>query len=709
MNKDLPIYSMVDEIRRVVGIHPITIIQAETAAGKSTQVPQILLNDGARILVTQPRVIAAKWVAERVAQEFGCEIGDLVGYRTAKERSDSHRTRCLFVTDGLAMVRELIGVRRAYTHLVIDEVHEWNENIEILVAWARAAVLNGAPFKLILMSATMEADKLSAYCDGAPIVTVPGRTFPVEIQEPTFRLSGEKDQYGAIVRDVVTLVNKQRNVLVFCPGEKEIDSIISALEGEKLGAKILPLYGKTDKAGRQACAQRYDEPKVIVATNMAQTSITIEDIDAVVDSGMERRIEVHNGVEGLFLRPISRADSMQRRGRAGRCKPGIYIDHSQGERNEFPIPEIQRKRLDQTVLRLAQAGFDLEELELFHQPRRSEIHAAKECLRTLGCLGEGIQVTEIGARVARLPISVRSGRMLIEAEKRGVIDEVLVIVAVAESGGIVNRKEVDDYGTPIWRRLITDTTSDHLTLASIYNRMKDTPQGKWRELGISWRGMKIAMETHRALRDATDRLFNRNGRKGTREDVLKCILIGSLDQLRQRSWGFSYGTDRRRLSNDSAVNSSQAEWVIGEPFDISGKNGSISLIKMVSIINLDWLAEVAPHLISIDMGSVEYDPSSDVCSRACTVKFRGAVIRQSKESIVGTDATEAIHRWMMRAIRDPYLGWSLTSIPHRRALEALSRKSYYQRPTAQFEQSIRAAIGTHTSVSAVPIENLRVA
>jgi HrpA-like RNA helicase len=285
----------------------------------------------------------------------------------------------------------------------------------------------GADFKVVLMSATLEADKLAAFFNGAPVIEVPGRLFPVEVKTPSMRL----------IDDVAALVSAGRNVLVFQPGKQEITETCAALERMEVNAEILPLHGELSPEEQAKCFRHYGRPKVVVSTNVAQTSVTIDDIDAVVDSGMERRIELVEGVEGLYLKPISLADSKQRKGRAGRTKPGIYIDHcGASNRPDFSVAEIMRKRLDQTVLRLAIAGFDMEELEFFHQPEKSEIHDARQTLIGLGCMKADGSVTKIGKFVNRLPVSVQYARMLVEAERLGVVDDVLTVAAIMEMGGI---------------------------------------------------------------------------------------------------------------------------------------------------------------------------------------------------------------------------------------------------------------------------------
>ena len=275
------------------------------------------------MIVTQRawlRARSAEQVREEVTAKYGDDFKDFVGYRTARERNDSDENQILFVTDGLQLVRELAGrgVGRKQV-LVLDEVHEWNENMEVLVAWAKRRISEDPNFKVVVMSATMEAGKLSEYfAEGkreVPVIEVPGRTFDVK-----------KSEGGDVAHEAIQFAQAGKNTLVFVPGKDEISLVMGEIGRANIpGATVLPLHGQLSAEEQRRVFAKYPGAKVIVATNVAQTSITIDDIDAVVDSGMERRVEVRGGVEGLFLNPISQADCLQRAGRAGRTKEGEYV------------------------------------------------------------------------------------------------------------------------------------------------------------------------------------------------------------------------------------------------------------------------------------------------------------------------------------------------------------------------------------------------
>lgn len=288
-------------------------------------------------------------------------LGETVGFRTALERKDSKNTSILYCTDGLELVRSLTDTKNKPKVLVIDEVHEWNSNIETLVGWSKKKIQEGWCTKVVIMSATLEKESLSEYF-GEDVYSfdVPGRLYPV---------SFEQRSEESLIPAITEMASEGRNTLVFVPGKKEISEVIKKISSNNVKAKVFPLHGELDSEEQKKCFYSYSIPKVIVATNVAQTSITIPDIDAVVDTGKERRLETYNGIQGLFLRDTSKADCMQRKGRAGRTKEGKYILCSNTyfeEREEFSVPEIQRCLLEQTVLRLATIGIDAVEFPFFH-------------------------------------------------------------------------------------------------------------------------------------------------------------------------------------------------------------------------------------------------------------------------------------------------------------------------------------------------------
>ena len=329
----LPITNYKNEIIEAVRSHSFTIISAETGSGKSTQIPQYLADYYEQVIVTEPRIMAAKTLAKRVAEEMEVTLGQEVGYRTAFDKCSSPNSNILYCTDGLQLIRTIFSEdNKTKNVLVIDEVHEWNLNIETLVAWCK--FMQGKwNTKVVLMSATLDTDGLSEFFgNDVAVLNIPGNLYEVSM---------EQRHQISLIDTINENINCGKNILVFVPGKKEIADVIYHLDIEN--AMVLPLHGELDWEDQKKCFKHYPVSKVIVATNVAQTSITIPNIDVVVDTGEARISIAENGIQGLFLKPISRSDIMQRKGRAGRTKSGKYFlcsDIPMKYREEYSVPEI---------------------------------------------------------------------------------------------------------------------------------------------------------------------------------------------------------------------------------------------------------------------------------------------------------------------------------------------------------------------------------
>lgn len=592
MADSLPISLYRQEIVDTVQANQVTIIKAETGAGKSTQVPQFLLECASKVIVTQPRRLAAASIARRVAKEMGCGLGETVGYRTSMDRHDSESTRILFCTDGLEIVSEILGGNTPEGILVVDEVHEWNMNIEMLLAWVRHQIQNGVPYKLVLMSATIEHELLAQYFGDAAVIQVPGRMFPVTEQRP-----GKN-----VIEDAASLLRKGRNVLIFQPGKSEIKRTVLVLRNMHLDAEIFPLHAEMSLVDQMPCFLSYRRPKCIIATNIAQTSLTIPDIDAVVDSGLERRVESIEGIEGLYTRPIALADREQRKGRAGRTKPGIYIDACPADisdRRPFPSAEITRLPADKLVLQLSMVGLKAGELQFFHQPTVQHLERATSMLVQLGCLTHEGVLTDIGARVARLPTSPRFGRMLVEAETRRVLPEMINLVALMEAGNITNGKEFNrssiDFET---------TWSDAFVQLAAYESAANLEIAQLEGKGIDSWAFTDVREHRQRLRAALRNVIGHWSYKhGSQKDVAASLYTGLVDHMYKRALIKGYKDKEgnlRELPKGSVV--ADADLVFGIPWNlqVSSEFGPKTrrLLTMATRVEVTLLKEVASHLIT---------------------------------------------------------------------------------------------------------------
>lgn len=582
MNKKLPIYKELKNIVETVNNNKVTIIKAETGSGKSTQIPQALYEAGYKVVVTQPRRVAARSVAKRVADEMGVDLGSLVGYRTGFEKECSEDTRILFCTDGLELARQLVCSDNKDYVLCIDEVHEWNLNIEVLIAWAKLQLELNKLCKVVIMSATMDTSELQWYFDNCPVFEIEGGLYPVKME--TIR------PISSVIREKLDeWLNSGKNVLVFLPGKSEIYNFIQEYDSED--AIFLPLHGELSSEEQDLCFKSYGKPKVVVATNIAQTSITIPDIDVVLDFGKERRLEVVDGVEGLYLNDISRADCLQRKGRAGRVKNGeyylcSYIDFE--ERERYSTPEISRIRIDNVVLKLLAIGVDIGQLTLFHPISYGKILNSKRLLKQLEAIKDNEQLTEIGYQMVKMPLDVRISRMLIEAEKRGVLKDAILIAALLQVGDVLKREFKGEY--------VKTRTSDIINNMKVFNMLEEAYFKNHSYEDEIFK--KVIKKNYRRVveirKKLTDFYLNRGQITSTGEerDIIKCFLCAHSDYIYSYEYYMCVDIEhkRRQLDNRSVCNN--LELLVGIPKDISiGRNSVIKIVTNCSKIDVEMIKE----------------------------------------------------------------------------------------------------------------------
>lgn len=627
MNTSLPIYNYMNEITEAIKNHAVTIITAETGSGKSTQVPQYAHNAGYDVVVTEPRRMAAWSLAERVAEEMETPLGETVGFRTAMERNDSQNTSILYCTDGLELVRTLTDTKNKPKVLVIDEVHEWNLNIETLIGWSKKKIEEGWCTKVVIMSATLEKESLAEYFEkDVYSLEVPGRLFPVSFEERS---------ETHLIASIAEMVSEGRNTLVFVPGKKEIAEVIEKLSSNNVKAKVLPLHGELDSEEQKKCFYSYSLPKVVVATNVAQTSITIPDIDAVVDTGKERRLETYDGIQGLFLRNTSKADCMQRKGRAGRTKEGKYIlcsDTYFEDREEFSVPEIQRCLLEQTVLRLATIGIDAVEFPFFHQPKVEELIRAKETLIDLGALKEDNTVTPIGYKMAKMPVGVQSARMIIEAEKYGVTEEVIKIASIVEIGTLLSKDAS-------YSDFTCERESDLLAELDVWNKLQKMGFVKFEELGINkkvfFRIKEHIKRMHEALKGVVQIAYCED-----RKAIKMACMAGMINHV-YKNTGYSYvngdGVDRQ-LDRKSCLHYSSPSLVVGKPRIIEykdswGRKRTMDLVTIATKVSVEELKEIAPQFITEEETDCYYSSYEDAVKVTKVTYFKDIRIAEDTQAV----------------------------------------------------------------------------
>lgn len=587
----------------------VTIVTAETGSGKSTQIPQYLVQYFRQVIVTEPRRMAAKTLAIRVSNEMGTPLGETVGYKTAYDKCATNDSKIIYCTDGLQLVRSLLGSDDTSNMLlIIDEIHEWNNNQEQLIAWTKLTKI-----KTIIMSATMDVNSLKNYYkDEANTIHVSGNQYKVEIEERNSSLE--------FIDCIKENISSGKNILAFLPGKKEIFETIEKLKGEN--AVLLPLHGEMDWEDQSKCFKQYNKPKVICATNVAQTSLTIPDIDVVIDLGKARVSDVNNGIQGLFLKNISQADIMQRAGRAGRTKDGKYVLCSEepiNSRPKFQKPEVERSLLDRLVLQFANIGLDAEKIEFFHQPSKEAISLAKTELINLGAMNQVGTVTEIGKEMVRIPLNAQLARMIVEAEKLGVTEDVITIASIVEIGGLLSKNKY-------YSSFTRERKSDLLAELDVWNYCNSLKKIDFEKEGINKKNFFKIKEHIKAVKEAVNGIITLTT-SNNRDDILMACLSGFVTHIFVNNWGDTLIDKNgvcRKLDRKSCIQI-YGKCVFGIPKTIEFRNsyGYLSKMELVSFateIDEDTALKIVPQSYISSKTFEAYSAEEDVVVQR-TIKY----------------------------------------------------------------------------------------
>ena len=443
VDPQLPIAAEADHIADLIRNHQVVVVAGETGSGKTTQLPKICLLAGREhIAHTQPRRIAARTVAQRIADECGVQLGDFVGYQVRFTRKVTGTTRIKVMTDGI-LLSELTHDRllRRYDTIIIDEAHERSLNIDFLLGYLKQLLPKRPELRVIVTSATIDTARFSAHFGDAPVVEVSGRTYPVETRYRP--LDDTEDEIDGIVGAVEEILTEPGggDILVFLSGEREIRDAAEAIEGLKSGLEVLPLFARLSAADQQRVFSGHRGRRIVLATNVAETSITVPRIRYVIDTGVARisRYSARTKVQRLPIEPVSQASANQRAGRCGRIGPGVAIRlYSQEDFESRPLysePEILRTNLATVILLMAQAGLgDVESFPFVEAPVLSQINDGVRVLSELGAIHPRkrhaqVRLTRTGRMLARMPVDPRLGRMIIEGHRRKTLSTVLVLVA----------------------------------------------------------------------------------------------------------------------------------------------------------------------------------------------------------------------------------------------------------------------------------------
>ena len=501
--QQLPVSARRDDLLEAIRDNQVVIVAGETGSGKTTQIPKMCLELGRGVQGvighTQPRRLAARTVAERVADELGTDLGDAVGYQVRFTARTGDDTLVKLMTDGILLAEiQRDRMLRQYDTLIIDEAHERSLNIDFILGYLKQLLPRRPDLKVIITSATIDPERFSRHFDDAPVVEVSGRTYPVEVRyRPLVEESAdpdepvhERDQTQAICDAVDELAAEgDGDVLVFLSGEREIRDTADALEAMRLrNTEVLPLYARLSAAEQHRAFQPHTGRRIVLATNVAETSLTVPGIKYVIDPGTARisRYSFRTKVQRLPIEPISQASADQRKGRCGRVSEGVcirlYSEQDYLARPEFTDPEILRTNLASVILQMTSLGLgDIASFPFVEPPDRRQITDGLNLLHELGALDETKKdgqrhLTRTGRTLARLPIDPRLARMVLEAERNGCLHETLVIAAALSIQDPRERPAEHQQAAGEAHARFTDKESDFLSYLNLWNHLRDKQQ-----------------------------------------------------------------------------------------------------------------------------------------------------------------------------------------------------------------------------------------
>ncbi|KQK06502.1 pre-mRNA-splicing factor ATP-dependent RNA helicase DEAH1-like [Brachypodium distachyon] len=622
--KNLPVYKLKDDLLKAIEEHQVLIIVGETGSGKTTQIPQYLHEagytaQGKKIACTQPRRVAAMSVAARVAQEMGVKLGHEVGYSIRFEDCTSDKTVVKYMTDGM-LLREFLGEPdlASYSVVIVDEAHERTLSTDILFGLVKDIARFRPDMKLLISSATLNASKFSDFFDLAPIFKIPGRRYKVDVH---YTKAPEADYVDAAVVTVLQLHVRQPagDILLFLTGQEEIETVEEILKQrmKALGSKmaelvICPIYANlpTELQAKIFLPAPAGARKVVLATNIAETSLTIDGIKYVVDPGF-CKVKSYNprtGMESLLVAPISKASADQRAGRSGRTGPGkcfrLFTEYNfRNDLEDDTVPEIQRSNLANVVLRLKALGInDLVSFDFMDPPASESLLKALEELYALGALNGRGELTKTGRRMAEFPLDPMLSKAIVASEKYRCSEEVITIAAMLSAGPgsavFYRPKDKQVHADAARQAFHAGDVGDHVALLNVYNAWKESGYSpQWcRESFVQSRTMKRA----RDVRDQLEALLERveiepcSG-AGDPNAIRKAITAGYFRNAARLQKDGSYRAVKSRqtvfVHPSSGMEQVLPRWIVYHELVQTSKE----YMRQVTELKPEWLLEIAPH------------------------------------------------------------------------------------------------------------------
>uniref|UniRef100_A0A7S0I880 RNA helicase n=1 Tax=Micromonas pusilla TaxID=38833 RepID=A0A7S0I880_MICPS len=618
----LPIYPYREDLIQAVEDHQVVVIVGETGSGKTTQIPQYMWEAGfakgdSKIGCTQPRRVAAMSVSARVANEAGVKLGNEVGYSIRFEDCTSEKTKLKYMTDGM-LLREFLGEPdlASYSVMMVDEAHERTLHTDVLFGLVKDIARFRPDIKLLISSATLDAEKFSEYFDFAPIFRIPGRRYPVDIM---YTKQPEADYLDAAIVTVLQIHVTQPpgDILLFCTGQEEIETAEEILKQRmrSMGSKVpelavAPIYASLPS---DLQAKIFEPPpeggrKVVLATNIAETSLTIDGIKYVIDPGFckQKSYNPRTGMESLMVTPTSQASALQRAGRAGRTSAGkcfrLYTAWSfQNELDPNTVPEIQRTNLGNVVLMLKSLGInDLMHFDFMDAPPAETLLRALEQLYALGALNDRGELTKLGRRMAEFPLDPMLSKTLVASDKYKCSEEVATICCMLSSGNTIFYRPKDkiQLADHAHQAFHIGNVGDHLALLNVYNQWADTNYStQWcYENFVQVRSMKRARDIRDQLLGLLERVeIDLVSDRNALDSIKKCITAGFFYHTAKLQKNGSYRTVKNpqtvSIHPSSGLAKELPRWVVYFELVFTTKE----YMRQVIEIDPKWLMEIAPH------------------------------------------------------------------------------------------------------------------
>ncbi|EEY98164.1 ATP-dependent helicase HrpA [Vibrio sp. RC586] len=625
----LPVSQKRDDIAKAIAQHQVVIVAGETGSGKTTQLPKICaeLGRGKYGLIghTQPRRLAARSVANRIAEEMETELGGFVGYKVRFTDQISDQTQIKLMTDGI-LLAEIQNDRflNQYDTIIIDEAHERSLNIDFILGYLKQLLPRRPDLKVIITSATIDPERFSKHFSNAPIIEVSGRTYPVEVRYRPLAgdddSESDRDQLEGIFQAVDELCDEGLgDILIFMNGEREIRDTADALAKRNLrDTEIVPLYARLSAGEQNKIFQPHAGRRIVLATNVAETSLTVPGIKYVIDPGTARisRYSYRTKVQRLPIEPVSQASANQRKGRCGRTEEGIcirlYSEEDFLSRPEFTDPEILRTNLASVILQMTALGLgDIEAFPFVEAPDKRNVQDGVRLLEELGAINDQIKdpkkrLTESGKQLARLPIDPRLARMVLEASKFGCLKEVMIIASALSIQDPRERPSDKQQSADEKHRRFNHEDSDFLTLVNLWHyigeQQKALTSNQFRRQCkldyLNYLRVREWQDVYTQLHQSTREMgFKLNDEPGSYHAVHSAILVGLLSHIgmKDQEKNEYHGARNARFNifPASGLFKKQPKWVMSAELVETSKLWA----RVVAKIEPDWIEPLAKHLI----------------------------------------------------------------------------------------------------------------